>query len=587
MRFGAEIEREGYNLFALGPHGIGKQTLLRQFLDARAVNEPAPVDWCYVHNFRDPQRPRAVALPAGMAARLARSMERLVAELAASMPATFDSEEYRTRKQQLVKKFNDRVEKAFVEAQQRARQRDVAVVRTDTGILLSPLRDGEALESDRFQELPPEEQDRFQAAMERTGEDLSTLFGEQHDAEREHRQAQIALDREFAALVARRHVDDVRAHYRDSQQVADYLDEVERDVVENADDFLQAEEDGVEAAFRKVLGRRHPNGPSFVRYAVNVLVDNGGTQRPPVIHEDNPSYTNLIGRIDHVAEFGALISSLMLIRPGALHRAAGGYLLLEAAKVLQQPFGWEALKRALRCREIRIESADQMLGVASATSLEPEPIPLTRCKIVLFGPRTLYYLLAAHDPDFLELFKVIVDFEETMNRTTETQALYARVVAALVRKEGLRPFERGAVAGVLDHATRLSGDSQKLSVRMRPVVDVIREADFWAEKAGRTVATDVDVQKALDEQTRRASRLRDQLLEEIQRGTILIDTEGEKVGQLNALSIVRLGEYSFGYPTRITARVRLGTGEVVDIEREVEMGGPLHSKGVLEHGRVV
>jgi lon-related putative ATP-dependent protease len=314
---------------------------------------------------------------------------------------------------------------------------------------------------------------------------------------------------------------------------------------------------------------------------VNVLVDNGGQHGAPVVYEDNPTYANLMGRIDHVAEFGALITNFTLIKPGALHRASGGYLLLDALELLRQPFAWDALKRAIRNGEVRLESIGQLMGITSTVGLEPEPLPLDGSKVVLFGERLLYYLLAALDPDFLELFKVIVDFEDDMDRSADSQALYARLVGSLAQKEGLRALDRGAVAHMLDHAARLSGDAEKLSMRMRPVVDLLREADFWAGSAGRAVTTVDDVRQAIDEQRRRAGRLNERMLEDIRRGTVLIDTEGERAGMVNGLSVVRLGEYEFGFPTRITARVRIGKGEVVDIEREVEMGGPIHSKGVL------
>jgi lon-related putative ATP-dependent protease len=581
MRFGIAIRRSGYNLFALGPPGTGKQTLLRQYLDREAAGQPPPADRCYVHNFTDRFRPRALTLPPGTGVRLQKDMARFVAELRAAMPETFEGEEYRTRKQQLTQRFKDRQEAAFSEVQERAKQRDVAVVRTETGVLLAPLRGGEVLEADRFHELPEGERERLQAALERTREELSKVFRDAHELEREHREEQLALDREFAERVVRRHVDELRARYRELPQVVRYLDEVENDVVENADDFLQPSEEGLEATLRRAFRRAQPDGPSFRRYAVNVFVDNGGRSGAPVVYEDNPTYANLMGRVEHVAEFGALIADFTLAKAGALQRASGGYLILDAIKVLQQPHAWDALKRAIRGGEVRIESIGQLLGISTSVSLEPEPVPLDGCKVVLFGDRTLYYLLSALDPDFLELFKVIVDFEDSMDRGDGNQAVYARLVATIVRKEGLRPFDRGAVARVLEHAARLAGDAGKLSIRMRPVVDLLRESDFWAGRAGRAVATVADVEQAVAEQVRRASRLRERLLEEIRRETILIDTRGESVGQVNGLSVVRLGEYDFGYPTRISARVRVGRGEVVDIEREVELSGPIHSKGVL------
>ncbi len=310
------------------------------------------------------------------------------------------------------------------------------------------------------------------------------------------------------------------------------------------------------------------------------MVDHDGARGAPVIYEDHPTYANLVGRIEHLQELGALVTDFTLIRSGALHRANGGYLLLDAIKLLQQPFAWEALKRALRTHEIKIESLGQALGLVSTVSLEPEAIPLDT-KVVLLGDRLLYHLLATLDPEFGDLFKVMADFEQDMDRRRESDAAYANLVAGLVRKERLRSFGRGAVARVIEQAARLAGDAQKLSLNLRAIVDLLREADYCASRASRAMVAAEDVQAAIDAQRQRAGRLRQRMLEAIRRTTLLIDTSGEKVGQINGLSVVELGDHAFGHPTRITARARVGKGEVVDIEREVELGGPIHSKGVL------
>jgi lon-related putative ATP-dependent protease len=310
-------------------------------------------------------------------------------------------------------------------------------------------------------------------------------------------------------------------------------------------------------------------------------VDHSATQGAPVIYEDHPTHQNLVGKIEHlVSQMGALITDFTLIKSGALHRANGGYLVLEAHKVLQQPYAWEQLKRAVRSGEIRIESLQQIFGLISTVSLEPEPIPL-EVKIVLVGERLLYYLLSAYDPDFAELFKVEVDFEEQMERSSESDWLYARLIGTLARKEGLRHFDRTAVARVIEHSARLVGDAEKLSTHMQSIADLLREADYWAGLAGHEVTSAGDVQQAIEAQIHRANRLPQRIQEEIQRETILIATQGKKVGQINGLSVMMLGNYAFGHPSRISARVWLGKGEVLDIEREVELGGPIHSKGVL------
>ncbi len=581
LRFGIGMRRHGYNLFAIGPPGVGKQTLLRQFLGDQAARQTVPADWCYVHDFANPGRPRALELPPGMGVRLQRDMARAVAELRVGMRATFDSEEYRTRKQQIIGRFKERQDRAMSGVQERARRRDIDVLQTGMGIAVAPLHKGEAINPEVFQSLPLDERERYQAAMEEVGAELQQLLRKFHQWGREHHEELQTLDREMAATTAHHVLDGVRCNYLQLPGVLDYLAQVEIDVVDSADSFLDGSEEGVEAALRRALKPGQTDGPSFRRYQINVLVDRSGLGGAPVVYEDNPTHANLVGSIEHETQFGALITNFTLIKAGALHRAIGGYLVLDALKVLQQPFAWEALKRMLRAGEIRMESLGQALGLVATVSLEPTPIEIGETKLVLTGDRLLYYLLAAHDPDFLELFKVLVDFEETMDRGPETEPTYANLVATLVSQEKLRPFDRTAVARVIDHAARAADDAEKLSVHMRGILDLLREADYWAGNAAHEVATATDVQRAIDAQRARSGRVRERLQEAIRRDDILVTTAGEAVGQVNGISVFQIGDHAFGHPTRLTARVRLGKGEVIDIEREVKLGGPIHSKGVL------
>src|SRR5499427_5787637 len=373
---------------------------------------------------------------------------------------------------------------------------------------------------------------------------------------------------------------ELRAGYRDLYEIMQYLDAIERDIKENADDFLPqaprpAQGVPVPAPVEEVAAEGR-----FRRYQVNVLVDNSTQHGAPVIYEDNPTHQTLVGRIEHIARFGTLVTDFNLLSPGALHRANGGYLLLDAQRLLAGNFGWASLKRALNAGEIRIESLEQLLSMASTVSLQPEPIPLD-IKIVLLGPPTLYYLLSAVDDDFKELFKIAADFDDRVERTPETTLLYARFIGAVVRRDQLLPFDRGAVARVIERTARLVGDADRLSAGLREIVDLLQEADQLAVGAGSKVVTAAEVQRAIDAQFRRGDRIYRRLQEEIGRKTIRIETDGEEIGQVNGLSVMTLGGLAFGNPSRITARIRLGRGEVVDIEREVALGGPLHSKGVL------
>jgi lon-related putative ATP-dependent protease len=581
VRFGVGLRHEGYNLFALGPPGVGKRALLRQELDRQAAALETPADWCYVNNFTAPNRPRSLKLPAGMGARLRTDMEDAVAELCVAMRAAFDSEAYRTHRHRLMAQGKEQQDRAFAEMQTRAKERHVAVLRTEGGIVLTPIRDEAPLDDEEFQRLPGDAQQTLRAALEAVSGELQAMFEQFHEWSHEQHAAMKALDNDTAALVARRVVDGLRGRYQDQRAVLEHFDELEKDVIAEADDFAQAGADGGQTKLHHAFHLRRGDEPSFRRYEINVLVDNGGRRGAPVIYEDTPSYSNLIGRVEHVSQQGALVTDFTLIKPGALHRAGGGYLVLDALRILQHPFAWEALKRAVQAGEIRLKAPGEIAELVPTLSLDADPIPIYNTKIVLLGDRFLYQLLSNLDADFGELFKVVVDFEDSMPRRPDSELLYASLLGTLVRREQLRAFDRTAVARVVEHASRLVEDAERLSVHMRPIVDLLREADFWAGSAGRAVVSAADVQAAIDAQAQRCGRVRDRLLEATQRDQILVDTAGAQIGQVNALTVVQLAEFAFGRPTRITARVRAGEGTVLDIEREVELGGPIHSKGVL------
>jgi predicted ATP-dependent protease len=577
VRFAIGIRRYGYNLYALGTTGMGKHGFVRAFLERRAASEKAPPDWCYVHDFADPRRPRALLLPPGRAPLLREDLQRLVEELRAAIPAVFESEDYRTRKKLLEGQLSAQSEKAFSSLEEKARARGVAIVKTPAGVGMAPLRDGEVIEPEEFEKLPGREQERFKAEMVAVQQELQDALGTLPREARRHRDEMRRLDRLVTASATGHLVDEVRARWADVPAVLEYLADVEKDVVDNVEDFLPAPEGA--SAVKALLGGRADKRPAR-RYQVNVLVTRTSETGAPVVYEDHPTHANLVGRVEYVAELGNLVTDFTMIQAGALHRANGGYLIVDARRLLLQPLAWDELKRALRSKVIRIESVGQALSLTATASLEPEPIPL-EAKVVLLGERYLYYMLSQLDPEFPELFKVAADFEEEIERTAEGEQLYARLLGTFARREGLRPLDRGAVVRAIEHASRRAADSERLQVHAEAVADLLREADHLAGEAGAAVVGADHVQAALDAQVRRASRVRERIQQDIRRGTLLLDTGGEAVGQVNALSVLQLGGYAFGRPSRITARVRLGSGSVVDIEKEVALGGPLHSKGVL------
>jgi lon-related putative ATP-dependent protease len=578
VAFGVGIRRRGYNLYAMGPEGLGKYRLVRQVLLQRAPDEPVPPDWCYVHDFRAPRRPRAIRLAPGDGRRFRERIGTLDRELRTAIPAAFDSDEYRNRRQALEADLKERRDAAFDDFERRAAALDVALLRTPVGVGLAALRDGKVIDREQIEQLPEPDRSRMKDALSELEDGLGELI--QRTFPRWERETRSAI-RDAGETVTRRAVghliDEVRREYRDAPEILAHLEAMEADVIDNAEEFLAA---ALPAEAPALLAARINDGSTFRRYQVNLLVDRTDQVGAPVVFEDLPTEPNLVGRVEHSAHLGALVTDVTLIRPGALHRANGGYLVLDARRLLGQPLAWDALKRALRGDEIRIESPGERLGLVSTVSLEPEPIPL-QIKVVLIGDRILYHLLAELDPDFLELFKVQVDFEEEIPRTDAAEQRYAQLFGTIAAGEGLRPLDPGGAAALIDHASRLAADAERLSTHMRRLTDVLREADHLAVRDDRPAIGAADVQAAVAAGRRRAARLHERSLEDVARGTLLVRTSGEAVGVANGLSVISLGESSFGRPSRITARVALGDGEVVDIEREVDLGGPLHSKGVL------
>jgi len=580
VRFGIGISRPGYNLFVLGPPGTGKHTTIRRYLEEKASSSPTPSDWCYVNNFDNEQKPRYISLPPGQGGILRQDIDHLVEDLRSAIQSVFESESYGTRKQAILDEVKEDHESALEELSRKAEEKGITLLQTPAGFAFAPVRDGEVISPDEFGKLPKDEQKRIEEAMSELHDQLHRLMKQAPQWQKEGREKIRDLNREVSSFAVEHMLRELRKKYESLPEVLGYLDALQRDVIENVDTILNPGENPLAAVLGLPQQGLSQESLLMRRYQVNLMVNHEPDGGAPVIYEDHPTFQNLVGQIEYVSHLGALMTDFTLVRPGALHRANGGYLVLDAHKVLGQPYAWEGLKRTLRSGEIRIESLGQSLGLISTVSIEPQSIPLD-LKVVLIGERLLYYLLCHYDPEFNELFKVAVDFDEEMERTEGSLNSQARLIGMLTQQEGLMPFDRHAVARVIEHSSRLAGDSGKLSAQITMLADLLRESDYWAGQAGRDTVSAADVQSAIDAQRRRADRLRDKLQESILRGTIMIDTDGARIGQVNGLSVIQLDKHAFGHPSRITARVRMGKGEVLDIEREVKMGGPIHSKGVL------
>jgi len=574
LRFGVGIRHEGYNIFVMGPSGMGKSSATRQYLEQQAADKNSPDDWCYVNNFELAQKPKLLRLPAGRGKTFRKDIYELVEDLLSVMPSTFDSDQYRIRNDEIKSDVEERREQALKVLSKEAESHDLRLMRTPRGFSFHPMKKGKTLTPEEYLNFTNEEQDKVQEIVAVLQEKLEHIIRQYHQWIRESKQKIRELNREVAMSAVGMLINDLNMKYQELPAVCDYLDALKQDIINHTSDFLKVDTTaaGEEGAAL--------NMEAFGRYEINLLVDNSEQKGLPVIYEDNPTLDKLVGRVEHISQMGTLITDFRLIKPGALHNANGGFLILDIVKLLTQPFAWEGLKRALSNHEIRIQSLGQMLSIISTVSLEPEPIPLD-IKVVLLGDRLLFYLLLEHDPEFPELFKVASDFENSIDHSDENQIIYAQLIATIVRRKKLLPFSREAVARIIEHSGRLANDAEKLSNHLLSITNIMCEADHWADKFECQVVKREHVQQAIDAQIRRADRLRERIYEEIQRGIILIDTVGEKVGQVNGLSVAELGNFTFAQPFRITATARLGQGDVVDIEREVELGGAIHSKGVL------
>ncbi len=575
VRFGMSIRRQGYNLFVLGPAGLGKHTLVRGFLEAEARSAPRPLDWCYVHNFEQADRPCALCVPPGRGTKLRDAMRKLAEESLAAISAIFESEEFRARMEELADQFNERERKAFQQLGEEAQGQSIALIHTPAGFGFAPTRNGAVINPEEYEKLPEDERKRIGETIDALQEKLQRVIRQVPQWGRERRERLKELHREFTTLAVDHLVAELESQYADLPDVLRHLAAVRKDLIDSAS-HLRHSPDNPEAADS---GPEQP--PQWSRrYHANLLVSHDGRSGAPVVIEDYPSYQNLIGRVEYLSHYGALVTDFTLIKPGALHEANGGYLMIDAHKLLTQPLAWDALKRALVAREIRINSIGQMLGLVSTVSLEPQPIPLD-VKVVLFGERYLYYLLYELDPEFRELFKVAADFEDSVELGPETLLLYARLIATVAKGESMSAFDAPACARILEHIVRLAGDSQKLSTHMQSLADLMRESDHMARAAGLATVDRAAVQRAIDAQARRADRIKLRMRESILDGIQLVSTRGTQVGQVNGLSVFEIGAHAFGMPTRITATTRLGSGELIDIQREVKLGGAIHSKGVL------
>ena len=574
--FGTNIQQDGYNLFAMGPSGSGKHSAIMTFLQNKASSKVAPSDWCYVNNFKNSHKPIAIEQPSAQASKFKDDIEELIDLLKSILPTVFQNSDYRNERELIDQKYVDLQTNIFGYLQEEAKNHDVSMNSTSpTRVTVVPVVDGKILSKEEFSAIKGKEKKKIQKNMI----DFELIVKEQLHKVGELNKTILKtfkeLDKKTTQEAVESLIDEVRRKYKDSQKVVDYIDAMQENIIHHAQDFLVKPDDVNIPPFM-----REYYTPSFTRYEVNLFVSHDEDGSAPVIYEDNPIHQNLIGKVEHISQIGTLVTDFSMIKPGALHQANGGYLVLDARKLLMKPFAYEELKRVIRSKEVRIESLAHEYSLISTTSLEPEPIPVN-VKVVLIGERIIYYLIYHYDPDFKELFKVNADFEDEMPRNDENLDLYARMIGTIAKKHGLLPLNAEAVARVIEQSSRDVSHSLKFSTHLGTLADLLKEADYWSKKARHRSIKRDDIEKALSAQIERQNRIQMKLYEQIDEGTIMINVSGEAVGQINALSYVSIGGHQFGIPSRITARSRIGKGEIIDIQRKVELSGPIHSKGVM------
>lgn len=573
MAFGMGIQHEGYNLYVMGSTGIGRHWMVTETLDR--INQSSDghcYDWCYLNDFDSPHRPIAVHLPPGMGRVFRTDMHQLVESLLDAIPAALQSKEFRKQAEEISGSLKRKEEQMAAAFDRRTREDGIALLHTPTGYSLVPMKGDSLISPEEFEKLPEEEQKAIEQVVEKYHDELRSTLAQIPIWKRDMRQRYRKLEREFVSITLNKLLEDPLRKYGDFPQIIDYLEAMREDVRHNLELF-RATDEGED-------GPLEADDVRFTRYKVNLLIDNRDEPAVPVVYEANPTYQNLIGRVEHLARMGTLATDFTLIKAGALHRANGGYLVLDAEKLLTNPFSWEALKRTLRSGEVRIESLERQLSLVSTITLEPDPIAID-LKVVLIGDRRIYHLLKAFDSDFGQLFKVAVDLSETLMREGQSDRHFARLIATLQQREKLSPISRAGVARIIEQSARHAREGGKLSLHMGSLTDLLKEADYWARLENSEHIQRQHVQQALDNQVRRVSQLKEHLHEEILNNTLMIDTSGIQLGRVNGLSVIQVGDFAFGMPSRISATARLGNGELIDIEREVDQGGPIHSKGVF------
>lgn len=586
VELGINIKSRGYNLFCLGPEGTGKTSLVKRILEKEGKQRPTPDDWAYVYNFDEPHKPIAVNFPAGAAAGFAKDMEEFAYAMEHDLPEAVKNELYEEQLSVIREKYQEKRNDYVKVLQKKAKGKKVSLLHMPMGVVVAPMKNGEIISPDVFDTLSDDEKNEIMADLNAMQEEIAQHQDDAPGWEEKQTEEIKKLQEKLVKDAIKKPINDIKQKYRGNKKVAEYLKAVQNYILENIPSFVpnydqdskpQTEEEPMAGLLSQLKNQQEED--KYSKFKVNVVVKNVPDSGAPIVLLDHPTQGNLVGKVERIQQFGALITDFTLIKGGALHRANGGFLLIDARKLLLQPYSWDSLKRALASKEIKIEAPSEDTSF-STISLDPQPI-LLDVKVVMTGDAELYDLLSERDPDFSDYFKVEADFGMIIDRTDENEVEYAKLIGSLTKKKNLRSLNKQAVARVIEYSSRLADDSEKLTAHVSSIGDLLKEADYWARKSKASQIGKNHVDQAIKSQIYRSDRVNRAMLEQIDKGTILLDVKGERVGQINGLVVYNFTRNSFGKPTRITTQVRLGRGEFINIEREVAMSGPIHSKGVL------
>ena len=577
LEFGLNIKSEGFNIYAAGMPGTGKATAVKNYIDKIASDTPTPSDLCYVNNFKNPYQPHNLVLPAGQGSILAKDVKKLVETARQEIPRAFESDEYIAQKENISRQYNEKKQELFNQLNQKATESGFVIQSTPGGFLLVPQKDGKPLQDQDLQVLSEDERKEIFYKKSKLEEELKSTIREARNIDKKMAEEVEEMDRKVALFAVEHLFQELLEKYKDSPKVIDYLKEMQEDMMENIHLFREQQQQQQQAL---PFPMPFNQDSGFKKYQINVIVDNSDLKGAPVVRELNPTYNNIFGRIEKETQFGGLVTDFTMIRGGSLHEANGGFFVVKVEELLKNPFSYESLKRVIKSNQLEIEEPGEKFGFMATKSLRPEPVDLD-VKVVIIGSPLFYYLLYNLDMEFRELFKVKADFDTVMARTEENIRSYYGFLDSFCQKENIRALDNSATAKIVEYGSRLAEDQQKLSTRFSEIADIVREACYYADSNQEESVRDEHINRAIEARIYRSNLVQKKLQEAIERDVLFIDTEGEKVGQINGLSVMHMGDYAFGKPTRITSSLGLGRGGIIDIEREAKLGGPLHTKGVM------